>query len=158
VRPGCRLALASHALIALTIPLLIFSAGCTKAPPSIVQAAGVVRLDGKPLKKARVVFIPQTDVGQEYVASGLTDETGRYQLTCNGQPGACAGDNRVLILESETPPELLGESLQVQAKLVKYRQSLGNRPIPGKYGTVVRSPLRATVTSEKTEYDFVLSR
>jgi hypothetical protein len=142
----------------MVVTAVILSAGCTKTPPRIFPAAGVVRLEGKPLNKARVVFIPQIDVGPEYVGSGLTNETGRYQLTCNGQPGACAGDNRVLILESETPPELLSESLQVQAKLVKYRQSLGNRPIPGKYGTVVRSPLRATITAEKTEYDFALSR
>ena len=150
--------MARRALTALSALLVVFSAGCTKTPLSIVQAMGVVRLDGKPLKKARVVFIPQIDVGQEYIASGLTDETGRYQLTCNGQPGACAGENRVLILESEAPPELLSESLEVQARLVKYRQSLGNRPIPGKYGTVVRSPLRAAVRAEQTEYDFALSR
>jgi hypothetical protein len=137
---------------------VILSAGCTKAPPAIVKATGVVRLDGKALKKARVVFIPQVEVGREYIASGITDETGRYLLTCNGQPGACAGENRVLILESDAPPQLLGESLEVQAKLVKYRQSLGNRPIPGKYGTVVRNPLRAAVTAQQTEYDFALTR
>jgi len=150
--------MASHTLTVVSALLVLLSAGCTKTPPSIVKAVGAVRLDGKPLKKARVVFIPQIEVGREYIASGLTDETGRYQLTCNGQPGACAGENRVLILESDAPPELLGESLEVQAKLVRYRQSLGNRPIPGKYGTVVRSPLRAAVTAEQTEYDFALTR
>jgi hypothetical protein len=133
-------------------------AGCGKVSPPIVKAEGVVRLGGKPLNKARVVFIPQIEGGQEYVASGLTDEVGRYRLTCNRQPGACAGENRVLILESDNPPELRGESLEVQAKLVQYRQSLGNRPIPGKYGTVVRSPLRATVTAEQTEYNFEITR
>ncbi len=134
------------------------AAGCGKAPPAIVKAEGIIRLGGKPLNKARVVFIPQIDAGREYVAFGLTDEAGRYQLTCNGQPGACAGENRVLVLESDNPPELRGEALDVQAKLVKYRQSLGNRPIPGKYGTVVRSPLRTTVAAEQTEYDFDISR
>jgi hypothetical protein len=119
---------------------------------------GIVRLGGKPLNKARVVFIPQIDGGREYIASGVTDESGRYELTCNGQPGACAGENRVLVLESDIPTELRGESLQLQAKLVKYRESLGNRPIPGKYGTVVRSPLRATVTAERTQYDFDIAR
>ena len=132
--------------------------GCGKAPPQIVKAEGVIRLGGRPLNKARVVFIPQGAAGREYVASGLTDEAGRYQLTCHGQPGACAGENQVLILESDNPPELRGESLEVQAKLVKYRQALGNRPIPGKYGTVVRSPLRATVAAGQTEYDFDITR
>jgi hypothetical protein len=144
------------------IPVLVLAAvllaGCGKAPPPIVKVTGVVRLEGKPLNRARVVYLPQTADSREYIASGLTDETGRYQLTCNGQAGACAGENRVLILESDNPLELRGESLQVQAKLVKYRESLGNRPIPGKYGTAVRSPLRATVTNQNTEYDFDLSR
>jgi hypothetical protein len=132
--------------------------GCGKTSPAIVKVTGVVRLGSKPLNKARVVFIPQVGTGPEYVASGLTDEAGRYQLTCNGQPGACTGENRVLVLESDNPPALRGESLEVQAKLVKYRQSLGNRPIPGKYGTAVRSPLRVTVTAEQTEYEFDLTR
>jgi hypothetical protein len=144
--------------IGVSVLVAALSTGCGKAPPPLIKVTGVVRLGGKPLHKARVVFIPQTAAGREYIASGLTDEAGRYQLICNGQPGACAGENRVLILESSDPSELRGESLQVQAKLVKYRESLGNRPIPGKYGTAVGSPLRATVTSAHTEYDFDLSR
>jgi hypothetical protein len=137
--------------------LAALAAGCGKPPPAILPAEGVVRLGGKPLNKARVMFIPQTGAGREYVASGLTDETGRYRLTCNGRPGACAGENRVLVLESDVPPELKGESLEVQARLVRYRQSLGNRPIPGQYGTAVNTPLKATVSPEQTEYNFDLA-
>jgi hypothetical protein len=152
------LAMASRTPTIVYALVALLSAGCAKIPPSILQAEGVVQLDGKPLSKARVLFIPQIESGREYIATGLTDEKGHYQMMCNGQPGACAGENRVLILESEDPPELRGESLAVQAKLVKYRESLGNRPIPPKYGTVVRSPLRATVTAEETEYNFALTR
>jgi hypothetical protein len=119
---------------------------------------GVIRIGGKPVPKARVVFVPQTDAGPDFVASGLTDDTGRYHLTCNGQPGACAGVNRVLVLESDAPRELMGESREVQLKLAQYYRDLGNRPIPGKYGSVVQSQLRATVTTEQTEYDFDLAR
>jgi hypothetical protein len=138
--------------------LLALAAGCGKAAPPIVPVEGVVRLDGKPLNKARILFLPQSEAGRDHIASGLTDETGRYQLTCNGQPGACAGEHRVLVLESDAPQELLGESPAAQAKLVGYYRSLGNRPIPGKYGSVVQSPLRATVTTDQTAYDFDLSR
>jgi hypothetical protein len=135
---------------------LALSAGCGEAPPPIIDVQGVVRLGGKPLNKARVVFISQSTAGQGYMASGLTDEEGRYRLTRDGQPGARAGENRVLVQESDPPRELLGESLEAQDRLVKYYQSLGNRPIPGKYGTVVQSPLRTTVKAEQTEYDFDL--
>jgi hypothetical protein len=138
--------------------LVALACSCGKAPPEILKAEGIVRLDGKPLNKARVVFIPVADVGREYRASGLTDEAGRYRLTCNGQPGACAGENRVLVLEGDIPQELRGESLEVQARLVKYQESLGNRPIPGRYGTVAQSPLKATVKAGQTEYPLDLTR
>jgi hypothetical protein len=150
--------MARYYRVAVCTLLVALPCGCGKSPPEIVQAEGTVRLDGKPLNKARVVFIPQGEVGPEYRAAGLTDETGRYRLTCNGQPGACAGENRVLVLESDIPKELRGESLEVQARLVKYQESLGNRPIPAQYGTVAQSPLKVTVKAGQTDYPLDLTR
>jgi hypothetical protein len=135
---------------------VVLAAGCGEAPPPIVNVEGTVRLGGKPLNKVRVVFISLSKAGKGYIASGVTDEEGRYRLTRDGQPGACAGENRVLVQESDAPRELLGESLEAQAGLVKYYQSLGNRPIPALYGTAVQSPLRATVTADQEKYDFDL--
>ena len=86
-------------------------AGCGKAPPPpIVEVEGVVRLDGRPLNRAQVRFLPLIDYGPEYVASGVTDEAGRFKLTCNGQPGACAGENRVLVTEADIPRPLQGKA------------------------------------------------
>jgi hypothetical protein len=132
-------------------------AGCGKAPPPpIVEAQGVVRLDGKPLNRAEVRFIPLIDYGPEYVAVGVTDEAGRFKLTCKGRPGACAGENRVLVMESEVPARLKGEG--AQAELARYFQSLGGRPLPPKYANLVESPLTANVTAEPKEYTFELTR
>jgi hypothetical protein len=137
--------------------LLTLLAGCGKAPPPpIVEAEGVVRLDGKPLNKAEIRFIPLIDYGPEYVAVGVTDEAGRFQLTCKGQPGACACENRVLVMEAELPPRLKGED--AQAELAKYLRSLGGRPLPDQYTNLTSSPLSATVKAGQKEYTFELTR
>jgi hypothetical protein len=130
-------------------------AGCGKpAPPPVVEAAGVVRLDGKPLKKVAVRFIPTTEYGADYYATGVTDDDGRFALTCHGQPGACACENQVLVLESDIPPKLQGEDAQLE--LQKYLRSLGPRP-PQKYANLTTSPLTVTVTAGRKEYNLDLT-
>jgi hypothetical protein len=144
-----RSALAAVAVVALL-------AGCGKPTPTIVAVEGVVRLDGKPLNKVQVRFIPVTDYGNEYMASGVTDDAGRFQLTCKGQPGACAGENRVLITEADIPRHLQGEGAQVE--LARYFQTLGGRPIPLKYADLTQSTLTVTVTAGQKDYPFDLTR
>jgi hypothetical protein len=130
-------------------------AGCGKpTPPPIVEAGGVIRLDGKPLKKAAVRFIPTTEYGPEYYATAVTDDEGRFKLTCHGQPGACACENRVIVLESDIPARLQGEEAQLE--LQKYLRSLSPRP-PTKYADLTSSPLVVTVSADKTEYNFDLT-
>jgi hypothetical protein len=131
--------------------------GCGKAPPpQIVEVEGVVRLDGKPLKRAEVRFIPVVDYGPEYLATGVTDDEGRFRLTCNGRPGACAGENQVLVMESELPNELKSET--AQAELARYLQKLGGRPLPQRYANLAESPLTANVTVDRKDYSFNLNR
>jgi hypothetical protein len=139
-------------------PLLaVLLAGCGKAPPPpIVPVEGQVLLDGEPVNKAEVLFIPLIPYGPEYVAKGVTDEQGRFQLTCKGQPGACACENQVVIRESELPDKLKGEN--AQAELAKYLKSLGGRPLPPRYANLVESPLTAKVTAEEITFVFELKR
>jgi hypothetical protein len=136
--------------------LAVLAPGCKAPPPPIVAAEGVVRLDGKPVNKAQVRFIPMIAYGPEYVAVGVTDEAGRFKLTCKGQPGACACENRVVVLEADIPRELQSES--AQAELAKYLRSLGRPPLPDKYANLATSPLAVTVTAGQTEYNFDLTR
>jgi hypothetical protein len=118
----------------------------------------VVRLDGKPLKGAAVRFVPAGAHGTAYIASGVTDEQGRFRLTCNGQPGACTGENRVLVMEDDIPARLRGESEEAQRELAAYFRSLGGRPIPEKYTNLVTSPLVVNVTPEQKVYRLELNR
>jgi hypothetical protein len=137
--------------------LLTAEFGCGKAPPPpILEVEGVVTLDGKPLKKAQVRFIPQIEFGPEYVASGVTDDLGQFTLLCKGQPGACAGENFVLVSEADIPARLQSET--AQAELAKYFQSLGGRPLPRRYANLADSPLTVTVNAGQKKYDFKLTK
>jgi hypothetical protein len=145
------------ASVAAAAALVALAAGCGKAPPPpIVEVEGVVCLGGKPLNKAQVRFIPLIDHGPEYVATGVTDEAGRFKLTCNGQAGACACENRVLVMEADIPARLQDEKAQLE--LARYFRSLGGRPIPPRYGSLTDSPLTVNVKADQKEYHFALTR
>lgn len=78
--------------------------GCLEKPPEVkfdtVPASGTVKLDGKPLANAGLMFIPATG-GKTAGAYGMTDENGKYELTTGaGQKsykGAVAGDYKVCV-------------------------------------------------------------
>jgi hypothetical protein len=139
----------------LAAVLLALLSGCGKKRPAIVPVEGVIRLDGRPLKKVAVRFIPKSDYGPEHIAVGVTDESGRYTLTCKGQPGACAGENHVIVTEAELPPLPLDE--RGHPKVAAYFESLGGRPLPRKYANLIDNPLTADVQAGRTQYDFDLT-
>jgi hypothetical protein len=135
---------------------IALASGCGKTRPDVVPAGGVVRLDGRPLKKVVVRFIPKTDYGPEYIAVGVTDEAGRYTLTCNGKPGACAGENHVLVAEADLPD--LPKDERGHPLAADYFKSLGGRPLPVKYAKLIESPLTAEVRADRADYNFDLTR
>jgi hypothetical protein len=130
--------------------------GCAEPPPSIAPVEGVVRLNGKPLARVEIRFFPMLNRGPEYIAHGVTDEQGRFTLTCNGQPGACVCENRVVIQEAELPSHLKGEN--AQEELARYFQKLGGRPLPPRYQNLADSPLTANVTEGQQTISFDLKR
>ena len=79
-------------------------AGCGGEPlPEFGQVSGIVRVRGKPVSKLSVRFLPEPTGDKETPASasGITDESGKYELKYyfKGQegPGAAVGLNRVVI-------------------------------------------------------------
>ena len=138
---------------------VLFLTGCN-SPPPIVPAEGVVTLNDQPLANAQVQFIPMAQgLGAEYIATGTTDEKGRFTLTCKGgQPGACACDNRITVTDASPPEKARGQSGEAQAEMSRYYASLKNRPIPSDYETAAKSPLVIKVTSQQAEYKLELKR
>lgn len=81
--------------------LVILSLGCggTKGP-DMGLVTGVVTMDGKPVKGARVTYIPQVQGGKQSGSTsfGATDDEGHYELTySNTQMGAVIGTHVVRI-------------------------------------------------------------
>jgi hypothetical protein len=133
--------------------------GCAQGPPPIVPVEGVVLLDNQPLPHARIRFAPNLHgPGGDYLAEGVTDDQGRFQLTCKGQPGACACENMVIVIEGPMIPKGRGPSAEAQAAAAEFLASLKNRPIPTTYSTASKTPLTVVVTADKTEYVLELKR
>jgi hypothetical protein len=148
---SCPVAVGSCIALALFIP------GCGKEPPpAIVPVQGAVLLNGAPLPNALVRFVPIIGYGSEYIASGITDDQGRFTLQCNGEQGACATETMVLVTEAPIPRKLQGEN--AQRELGVYFQSLKNRPIPKNYGTPVSTPLKTTVSQGQPHMKLELKR
>jgi hypothetical protein len=130
----------------LALLLAFLMSGCAKQPPQIIPVEGTVTINGKPLPRARVTFIPQlTDFGAEYNSSAVTDDSGHFvlKLQSDDRSGAAVGTHIVLVAETGLPKELRGE--QDGRILDAYRAKLGNRPIPPKYNSVSQSPLKIEV-------------
>lgn len=145
-------------LLTLCGLVVLLGSGCGKSPPPIVPVQGQLLVGGKPLPMAEIRFYPMIDFGGEYIAVGQTDAEGRFTLLCNGQPGACACENRVTVTEGSVPDDMRGASLAAQAKQAEYQKSLKNRPIPSQYANLAQSPLAITVTAEQSEYTIELQR
>jgi hypothetical protein len=120
---------------------------------------GTVLLNGKPLPKASVTFVPQVEnLGADSNSTSVTDENGQFTLTCayNGQPGAVVGKHVVLIAEPPLPEELRN-SRDVR-EVAQYRAKLGNRPIPPAYGMVSKSPLQIEIKEGQEAVKLELTR
>jgi hypothetical protein len=99
---------------ALACLLLMLSAvvpiGCGPAPPRVAKVGGRVTLDGKPLAKASVTFVPMATKENQSpgpTAQGLTDADGKYQLSVDvSTPGAVVGICRIYISTRLSDPAI----------------------------------------------------
>ncbi|MEI7781348.1 MAG: hypothetical protein WCJ18_05415 [Planctomycetota bacterium] len=134
--------------------------GCQKpSPPPVVEAGGTLTLNGAPLPKACVRFIPMFEgFGAEVIAEAVTDDSGKFALVCLGTNGACVGQHRVTVEEGPLPREASGESARAQMMMTRYLQGLPNRPIPPQYGNVAQTPLTVEIVPDKATYDLKIQR
>lgn len=91
-----------HYLFGLSSLALPFAMGCGGPDPNLGQVQGVVTLDGQPLADATVILVQ----GQGRPAAGITDATGRYQVSLTGsRQGTAPGINQVRIITERGPSE-----------------------------------------------------
>jgi hypothetical protein len=135
--------------------------GCQASRPPVTEVGGIVLLNGQPLSNAFVEFVPElSQFGAEMNSSGVTDDKGRFRLTCNYQQrlGAVVGKHRVTVVEAPPSAEHRGQDGASQERYGQYVAGLRNRPIPDEYGTFSRTPLIIEVTADKKEYELKLTR
>lgn len=89
-------------LIAATLYLLAGAVlGCGPSGPELGSVAGKVTLDGEPVSKAVVQFVPQSDGGT--TSYGLTNDVGHYQMQFNSKSdGVIVGKCLVRITSDDT--------------------------------------------------------
>jgi hypothetical protein len=147
---------------ALAFLSTLVAAGCGGGGrPPVTEVEGIVLLNGTPLPSAQVEFLPElSKFGAEMNSSAITDDKGRFKLTCsyNQLPGAVIGKHRVTVSEAPAPQEFRGMDGASQEGYAKYVTGLRNRPIPPEYGTVGRTPLVIEVTPDKKDYEVKLIR
>src|SRR5262245_11805029 len=89
-------------LVRFTVALLLcVDIGCQPKGIQVAQVSGRVTLDGKPLNKASLTFVPMATKEKPNpgrTAQGMTDEAGRYKLAVDvSTNGAVVGPCRIYI-------------------------------------------------------------
>jgi hypothetical protein len=165
------------AMLGLGLLLGLAFVGCTPTLP-LVPVAGTVRLGGKPVEGAVVVFAPEAETpGTVPVATGRTDAEGRFFLLTNYEPrstgkGAVPGRHRVTISKmingKELPKEMYATKLAEHRKMVREMKlqlsvNEGQEDLfyvemaPEKYTRMDTSPLSVDVVAGKENaFDFAL--
>ena len=118
--------------------LAVVSLGCGPRGPSLGQVTGTVTLDGKPLPGVSVTFMPESGG----VASGITDASGKYEITHSDGKGAPVGKNKVAVKTMNAPAAAVDIS-QLPSDSPEYAKMMASggadyaktvtEPIPEKY-------------------------
>lgn len=119
--------------------------GCSGGPtmPTRAPVSGVVKLNGQPVAKVSVQFIP-LDEAKGRSASGQADANGKYVLqTFEPNDGALPGEYKIVV---NSPPD---EAKAFKDKKVEFTgtKDAGGVKIPAKYSDPKQTDLKATVKS-----------
>ncbi|MBA2114161.1 carboxypeptidase-like regulatory domain-containing protein [Bremerella alba] len=145
----------------LCLSWVIAMAGCyssqdkwTAMRPKVYKTNGVVRMDGKPLPEAIVVFSP---VGGKVSGTAITDEAGHYQMTTfEDHDGVTEGEFQVSVEKIDWIP--VGPEKAESADGGNYRRPLKEvRQTPKVYSQLEKSGLTAMVSPDgPNTFDFDL--
>jgi hypothetical protein len=135
----------------------ILLGGCSEADPNLVKlhpVTGVVTLDGEPLPRASVVFVPQGNTPGSGT-SAITDDAGRYALaTMHQGAGAPEGSYKVVISKLVQPD---GSEFPLNAE-VDPMSTPHKEFVPKPYSDPEATTLTADVASGGGSIDFPLRR
>lgn len=149
----------------MSLVVIPFSAGCGSGDSvPLTDATGIVTYQGAPVARGSVTFIPEKGP----IATGITDQEGKFELSTGGRSGAPIGKCGVSIalfggedsdLQSLPPEELSMElTMQMGESPGKFGQESQRSTLPAKYANASTSGLEATVTDtpSKNYFEFKL--
>lgn len=142
----------------MIIGLTLTVGGCGKElDPNealLKPVSGTVTLDGQPLARAKISFIPTGDTkGQG--GEGVTGENGTYKLTTyRGGTGAVPGNYKVIISKRLMPD---GSEVPLDDKTPPI-ESPAREILPPTYSNQQTSKLTATVPATGGTVDFPLTK
>ena len=123
--------------------------------PALVPVHGTITVDGKPLDKAVVAFLP-TFSGQGTHSVGETNRDGRYELSTLGQPGAGVGEYRVVVSFIVGPDGKVADLASRSGEYVPPELDNGKELVPSRYSDFSKTELRATIRRAGPPLDFAL--
>jgi hypothetical protein len=138
---------------------IVIAGGCGRRPPPMVVAEGSVTLDGRPLPKVRLEFVPTfTGFGGELLATAEAGDDARFRVMNGIGAGLCAGTYKVTVHELPPPPDMQEYRADTPARQKAYYAGLVNRPIPECYGSLATTPLAVEIVPGTTDYPVALDR
>jgi len=114
------------AIVGLVLGLTAISislSGCGGGPPAaeLIEAKGVVRIDGQPAEGIMVQFVPKTldPTIDAPTSQAVTDANGEFVLkTMDGRPGVMPGEHIVNLVDThEERPSQGDEEVQPDSRL-----------------------------------------
>lgn len=152
-----------HRFRALVLLAAIVVAGCGDGGPKLVPAGGTVKYKGKPIAGATVSLLYEDG----NMASGVTNEEGKFTLTTGGRPGAPMGKAKVSVAKVQTtdvggksPAELtprdMASMFAKSKEAMKTAAAEKKDELPAKYSNPDTSGLVADVQAKDNDFLFEL--
>ncbi len=128
--------------VAIGISMLgLLLCGCGRSEPSqkyaVAKVVGMVRLDGQPLERGRVQFVPTLSTPGEPIAGDVA--AGKFEIA-----GVPVGQHKVLFVATKETGKMISDRSEPYPEVVNL--------IPDKY----RDGLDANVSGSDSKHDFDL--
>ena len=139
-------------LIFIVFVAVLLICGCFGAATE-TTVNGTLTIEGQPVENVLVTFYPAENPDSEkLVASGLTNASGEFSLTCDDdeEPNIAVGNYLVTLTEGEIPATVAASEVPLAEQ--SYLLSLAHRPLPVVYARHVDTPLKVNVVGGKTTY------
>lgn len=136
--------------------------GCNSGGPALAKVTGTVKFKGQPLNAATVTFIYPD--GQ--MASGTSDQNGKFEMTTGGRDGAPIGTAKVTVSKApeisgidatKATPRDMSEMFQKKQEMMKKEAMSKKSEIPARYSNPDQSGFTANVQSgDKNDFTYEL--